>query len=69
MDPTTKPIADFHRQVIAHVGRTKKQTDWNPVGFVICSTKRYRQTKLIGLASPHLLTKNILFRKNDPHNY
>ena len=27
MVPTTKPIADFHRQVIAHVGRTKKITD------------------------------------------
>ena len=25
MVPTTKPIADFHCQVIAHVGRTKKR--------------------------------------------
>ena len=24
MVPTTKPIADFHRRVTAHVGRTKK---------------------------------------------
>ncbi|MGI6085344.1 MAG: hypothetical protein ACOYIF_07840, partial [Acetivibrionales bacterium] len=24
MVPTTKPIADFHRQVTAHVGRTGK---------------------------------------------
>src|SRR5690606_4043991 len=25
MVPTTKPIADFHRRVTAHVGRTKKK--------------------------------------------
>jgi hypothetical protein len=25
MVPTTKPIADFHRQVPAHVGRTMKK--------------------------------------------
>jgi len=26
MVPTAKPIADFHRQAIAHAGRTQKRT-------------------------------------------
>ncbi|WP_307500257.1 hypothetical protein, partial [Paenibacillus brasilensis] len=24
--PTAKPVADFHRQVIAHAGRTRKRS-------------------------------------------
>jgi NADH:ubiquinone oxidoreductase subunit 4 (subunit M) len=31
--PTTKPTADFHRQVTAHAGRTKNKTEVYP-GFI-----------------------------------
>jgi hypothetical protein len=32
MVPTAMPITDFHRQAIAHAGRTKKKlTDWQLV--------------------------------------
>jgi len=33
--PTTKPTADFHRQVITHVGRTQRKTTEKSVVFCI----------------------------------
>ncbi|WP_207644250.1 hypothetical protein, partial [Thermotalea metallivorans] len=44
MVPTAKPIADFHRQVTAHAGRTLKRTVWYlKLSFVLVK-KAMRQT-------------------------
>ncbi|WP_459771277.1 hypothetical protein, partial [Alkalibacterium sp. s-m-28] len=48
--PTAKPVVDFHHQVVAHAGRTKKNGTW------LCHDRKWLMNLLIVYSEKALKT-------------